>query len=113
MVMAAEKFLAANLDGRYQADGTPEVTARLKEITVDPKSVVVTKLADASKVSAPKPAMDLKAGIYQYDAKLAMGPQQMAMKISTAIQEENGVWVVTDTMNTPGGGGTDIATIEK
>ena len=39
MFMAAEKFLATHLDGRYQEGGTPEVEARLKEITVDPKTV--------------------------------------------------------------------------
>ena len=49
LYMAAEKFLAEQLDGRYQAGGRPEVVARLKEITVDPKTVVVSKLADASR----------------------------------------------------------------
>ncbi len=43
MIMAAEKFLAERLGGRYQEGGTPEVTARLKEITVDPKTVTVSK----------------------------------------------------------------------
>src|SRR5207237_7893484 len=32
MYMAAEKFLAKHLDGRYQQGGTPEVTKRLAEI---------------------------------------------------------------------------------
>jgi dipeptidyl aminopeptidase/acylaminoacyl peptidase len=41
MIMASEKFLAGRLGGRYQEGGTPEVTARLKEITVDPKTVVL------------------------------------------------------------------------
>lgn len=43
MIMAAEKFLAERLGGRYQEGGTPEVTVRLKEITVDPKTVTVSK----------------------------------------------------------------------
>lgn len=43
LFMESEKFLAEHLGGRYQEGGTPEVTARLKEITVDPKSVVVEK----------------------------------------------------------------------
>ncbi len=42
LFMESEKFLSQHLGGRYQEGGTPEVTARLKEITVDPKSVVVT-----------------------------------------------------------------------
>jgi dipeptidyl aminopeptidase/acylaminoacyl peptidase len=43
LFMESEKFLAEHLGGRYQEGGTPEVTTRLKEITVDPKSVVVEK----------------------------------------------------------------------
>jgi dipeptidyl aminopeptidase/acylaminoacyl peptidase/tetratricopeptide (TPR) repeat protein len=38
-VMATERFFAKYLGGRYQEGGTPEVTARLKEITVDPTTV--------------------------------------------------------------------------
>jgi dipeptidyl aminopeptidase/acylaminoacyl peptidase len=113
MFMAAEKFLAANLDGRYQADGTPEVTARLKEITVDPKTVKVTKLADAAKVSSPKPAVDLTAGTYRYDGKLVVGPKEMALKVSTVIKEENGFWIATETMDTAAVAVTDTTTIEK
>jgi dienelactone hydrolase len=48
MIMAAEKFLANHLGGRYQESGTPEVTKRLGEITVDPKTVVITKPVDMS-----------------------------------------------------------------
>ena len=60
-LMAAERFLAQYLDGRYQEGGTPEVAARLKEITVDTKTVILAKKVDASAVGAPKPAMDLQA----------------------------------------------------
>lgn len=45
MFMAAEKFLAKYLDGRYQEGATPEVTARLAEIMVDPKTVKLSKKA--------------------------------------------------------------------
>jgi dipeptidyl aminopeptidase/acylaminoacyl peptidase len=41
LYMESEKFLANHLGGRFQEGGTPEVTTRLREITVDPKSVVV------------------------------------------------------------------------
>ncbi len=53
-VMATERFFAKYLGGRYQEGGTPEVTARLKEITVDPKTVVLAKKVDASSVGVPK-----------------------------------------------------------
>ncbi len=42
MVATAEKFLAKHLGGRYQETMTDAVSARLKEITVDPKTVVIT-----------------------------------------------------------------------
>lgn len=47
--MATEKFFAKYLGGRYQDGGTPEVVARLKEVTVDPKTVVLAKEADKAK----------------------------------------------------------------
>lgn len=39
MYAAIEKFLAKHLGGRFQESMTPEVAARLREITVDPASV--------------------------------------------------------------------------
>lgn len=45
---ATEKFLAKYLGGRYQESATPEVAARLAEITVDPKTVVLAQKADAA-----------------------------------------------------------------
>ena len=42
-LMAAENFLAKYLGGRHQEGGTPAVVARLKEVTVDPKTVVLPK----------------------------------------------------------------------
>ncbi len=54
MVMFAvgEKFLAKHLGGRYQESMTPEVSARLKQITIDPKTVVMVKKADMSAAPA-------------------------------------------------------------
>ncbi len=48
MFAAGEKFLAQYLGGRFQESMTPEVTKRLVEITVDPKTVVMVKSADMS-----------------------------------------------------------------
>jgi dipeptidyl aminopeptidase/acylaminoacyl peptidase len=54
LFMESEKFLAQHLGGRYQEGGTPEVTARLKEIAVDPKSVVLAKKSNSSSAGAPQ-----------------------------------------------------------
>jgi len=48
MIADSEKFLAKYLGGRYQESMTSEVAKRLKEITVDPKDVVVKKPVDMS-----------------------------------------------------------------
>jgi hypothetical protein len=39
LLALTEKFLANYLGGRYQEPFTPEVSKRLQEITVDPKTV--------------------------------------------------------------------------
>jgi dipeptidyl aminopeptidase/acylaminoacyl peptidase len=113
MFMAAEKFLAKYLDGRYQEGGTEEVTKRLAELMVDPKTVTLTKKVDSAAVGLPKPATALKPGVYTYRAKIAMGGQEMELKLTTTIKEENGAWTATDVMDTPMGPATDTVTLEK
>lgn len=49
MLAAAEKFLAKHLGGRYQESMTPAVATRLKEITVDVKSVALADPQSAEK----------------------------------------------------------------
>ena len=60
LFMESEKFLAQHLGGRYQEGGTPEAVTRLKEIAVDPKTVVLAKTMQAGAVGVPKTAADLR-----------------------------------------------------
>ncbi|MGD0891004.1 MAG: alpha/beta fold hydrolase [Terracidiphilus sp.] len=113
LFMASEKFLAEHLGGRFQDGGSAESVARLKEISVDPKTVVLAKIVDASAVGLPKPAVDLQAGTYKYDVKLALGGQTMNLKVSTVIADGGSSWTATDTMETPQGNAVDVATIQK
>jgi dipeptidyl aminopeptidase/acylaminoacyl peptidase len=113
MFMAAEKFLAKYLDGRYQEGGTPEVVKRLAEITVDPQTVTAPKKVDASAAAVPKPAMDLKPSVSKYQVKIAMAGQNMNMTLTSTIKEENGAWLASDAMETPMGVVNDSGTIEK
>ncbi len=113
MFMAVEKFLAAHLGGRYQEGGSPKVVERLDEITVDPKTVVLSKTVDPSTVGVPQVAADLKPGTYRYDARLSMGEQQMALKLSTTIADADGVWTVVENLDTPMGEMLDTTTLEK
>jgi acetyl esterase/lipase len=112
-VMATEKFFAKYLGGRAQEGGTPEVVARLKEVTVDPKTVVLAKKVDAGSVTAPKTATDLQPGAYKYKAMIEIGGQQIPLSISTTIAEGSGAWTATDVMNTPNGDVTTTSTLEK
>ena len=112
-VMATEKFFAQYLGGRYQEGGTPEVVARLKEITVDPKTVVLAKKVEAGSVGVPKLATDLQPGTYKYQARIEMGAQKISLTISTTIAEDGGTWSATDVMETPNGTVTETSTLEK
>jgi len=80
---------------------------------VDPKTVVLTKKTDAASVTAPKPAVDLKPGTSKYQAKIALGSQQMEMSLATTIKDENGAWTAISTQDSPAGKATYTSTLEK
>ena len=113
LFMESERFLAQHLGGRYQDGGTTEEVARLKEITVDPKTVVLAKKIDPGTVGAPKPAIDLQLGTYHYQVKIEAGGQQMNLKASTSIQDGGNSWTAIDQMETPQGAAIDTTTLEK
>jgi dipeptidyl aminopeptidase/acylaminoacyl peptidase len=113
MFATTEKFLAKYLGGRYQESMTPEITQRLKEISVDVKTVTLPKKTEPVAASAPKPTMDLKAGNSNYSASLAIGGQTIPLTMKSETKEENGAWVVTETVVTPQGEITDTSNIEK
>jgi dipeptidyl aminopeptidase/acylaminoacyl peptidase len=112
-VMATEIFFARYLGGRAQPDGTPEVMARLKEVTVDPKTVVLAKKVDPSSVSVPKVARDLEAGTYKYQAMVEAGGQKVSLHVSTTIAADGDAWTATDVIEAPNGTATEISTLEK
>jgi dipeptidyl aminopeptidase/acylaminoacyl peptidase len=112
MIASAEKFLAKFLGGRYQEDAKPEVVARLKEITVDVKTVTLPKKVEMT-AEIPKPARELQAGTSNYKANVALGTQSIPLTVKTEIKEENGAWVVNSTAVTPQGDIVDVSTIEK
>jgi dipeptidyl aminopeptidase/acylaminoacyl peptidase len=112
MFASAEKFLAKFLGGRYQETMTPEVAQRLKEITVDVKTVTMPKIMSSTS-EVPKPAVDLRPGTYNYKASIALGGQTIPLTMKSEIKEENGAWTVTDTAVTPQGEVSDVSTIEK
>jgi dienelactone hydrolase len=113
MFAAAEKFLAKHLGGRYQEGATPEVAERLKEITIDIKTVEVKRKTDATTVGVPKPAVDLTPGTTNYQAKLDMQGQSIPLSITDTIKEEGGAWAITETAKTPQGDIVDTTYLDK
>jgi hypothetical protein len=112
MFAASEKFLAKYLGGRYQETMTPEVGTRLKEITVDPKTVTMPKKVETTS-ALPKPAVDLQPGTSNYKASIAVNGQTIPLTIKKEIKDENGAWSVNETAQTPQGEIADTSTIEK
>jgi len=111
--MAAEKFLATYLGGRYQEGGTPETVARLAEINVDPKTVVLAKKVDVASVGAPKPTIDLQPATYKFKQTVDLSGQQMNLTLTTTIESGADGWTVTNLADTPRGQASDVSTLEK
>lgn len=112
MIATAERFMAKFLGGRYQQDTKPEVAARLKEITVDVKTVTLPKKVEAT-ATAPKPTSDLQAGTNNYKAIVELGGQTIPLTLKSEIKDAGENWVVTETTDTPQGQIVDIVTIQK
>jgi dipeptidyl aminopeptidase/acylaminoacyl peptidase len=112
MISEAEKFFAKYLGGRYQESATPEVAQRLKEITLDVKTVTLPTKVEAA-AGAPKPAGDLSPAVHNYKASIALGAQSIPLAVKTEIKEDGGSWLVTETADTPQGQIVDVSTVEK
>jgi dipeptidyl aminopeptidase/acylaminoacyl peptidase len=112
-IAAAERFLAKHLGGRFQEGATPEVAARLKEITVDVKTVEMPRRIEAS-AGPPRPAVDLRPGAATYKGSIAAGGQNIPLSVTSEVKEQGGAWVVTETASLgPMGSMTDSSTLEK
>src|SRR5581483_472784 len=113
MYAAAEKFLAKHLGGRFEESGSAEVLSRLREITVDPKTVTVAKTVSVSSAGTPKPATGLTGGTYKYAVKLETGGRSINLSQATAIKEQGDSWEIVDSMLTPMGEATDLVLLQK
>ena len=109
---SAEKFLAKHLGGRYQESLSPEITSRMAVLTVDPKTVQLSRKIEVA-ASSPKPAVDLTAGTSTYKARLEAGGQTMPMDVTHTVVSGNGVWVVTETATMAMGTMSEESTIDK
>ena len=112
MYAAAEKFLAKHLGGRCQEEMTAETGARLKEITVDPKTVVV-KAPVAANSELPKVVAPLTPGTSKWTAKIKAGDRLIDATVTVEIKDSSEGWVVDHVMSTPAGDAVDIQTLDK
>ena len=108
----AEKFLAKHLGGRYQESMTPAITERMAVLTVDPKTVKLSRKVEVP-TTAPKPSAELTPGTATYKARLEAGGQTIPMDLTRTVKDLNGAWVVTETSVLPMGTIQDEATIDK
>jgi dipeptidyl aminopeptidase/acylaminoacyl peptidase len=110
----AEVFLGKILNTRYQEEMKPEQLAKLQEITVDPRSLSLTKKIEiAALKEMPKPTSDLTAGTYNYDIVLEFNGQKIPMTMLRTVKEENGNWIVKDAVKSPMGDQSDEAVYTK
>jgi hypothetical protein len=87
--------------------------ARLREITVDPKTVVLSKAVDAAAVGVPKVVASFSPGRASYQGKIEAGGQTIPMSITQTIEEKGGAWVVTGSAKMPMGDAVDVTTLDK
>jgi dipeptidyl aminopeptidase/acylaminoacyl peptidase len=110
---ASEAFLAKHIGGRFQEGMTPEVAARLKQITVDPKTVVLSKPVDAAAVGVPKVAFPFPAGTVSYEGRIEAGGQTIPMTITQSVEEVGATFVVSGSATLPMGEAVDTTTLDK
>ncbi len=113
MVASMERFMAKYLDARFQESMPADVSDRVKEITVDPKTVVLAAAVDPSKVGLPVPDRSLAPGMTNFKATLSMGGQTLNINSSSEVKDQPPSWSIVETMNTPMGAITDTVVMDK
>jgi dipeptidyl aminopeptidase/acylaminoacyl peptidase len=97
MFAEVERFLAPILGGRFQKEMPDDVAKRLKEITVDIKTVVYDPngVKNADKLPEISPNA-LKAGVHVYDMNIAIQDQNIKMTLTRTIAKDGNNWKITD-----------------
>jgi hypothetical protein len=76
-------------------------------------SPVLAAHANSEPQIAPSPIRDLSPGISRYKASIAAQGQNMTLDITTEIKEQSGVWLATESTQTPVGQAEDAVLMEK
>ena len=99
MFAVAEKFLAKHLGGRFQADMSPAVAARVAELSVDVKTVTVPAKIDPPADRPPALVATLRAGSSSYRARIEAGGQTLDMTVRREIADRGDSWEISETVN--------------
>ncbi|MGB3226455.1 MAG: prolyl oligopeptidase family serine peptidase [Saprospiraceae bacterium] len=114
---AAEKFFADHLGGRYQESMSPEISKRLKEITVNPASVTLPKKIEIKEAEVKQDSgmatITLKPGKYIYNVSLDMMGEAMEFEQITTIEDSGSIWKISDEMKMPMGEIVDKLSLNK
>ncbi|OYT71853.1 MAG: S9 family peptidase [Chloracidobacterium sp. CP2_5A] len=110
---ATERFLAAHLRGRFQPDMPEDVAARLKEITVDVKTVAPPERPRPAAVGPIKPESDLPAVWLKYRGVIDVPGQNIPATVETTVTEANGMWEAREETILPMGKAVETAKLEK
>jgi dipeptidyl aminopeptidase/acylaminoacyl peptidase len=97
MFAEVERFLAPILGGRFQKEMPDDVAKRLKEITVDIKTVVYDPNGVKNADKLPEiSANALKPGVHIYDMNIAIQDQNIKMTLTRTIAKDGNNWKITD-----------------
>lgn len=97
MFAEVERFLAPILGGRFQKEMPDDVAKRLKEITVDIKTVVYDPNGVKNADELPEiSANALKPGVHIYDMNIAIQDQNIKMTLTRTIAKDGNNWKITD-----------------
>ena len=113
MFAAIERFLARHLDGRYQREMAPEISAKLRELRVDLDDVEMPSADDGDFVEVALDGSTLEPATLTYRITMEMAGQSMAMDTSVerskTTHNDEEVWRVATTVETPMGPVSDVA----
>jgi dipeptidyl aminopeptidase/acylaminoacyl peptidase len=108
MFAEVERFLAPILGGRFQKEMPDDVAKRLKEITVDIKTVVYDPNGVKNADVLPQiNANTLKAGVYKYDVNIAIQDQNIKISMTRTIAKDGETWKITDAQESQMGDAED------
>ncbi|MCY3838985.1 MAG: S9 family peptidase, partial [Gammaproteobacteria bacterium] len=113
MFAAIERFLARHLDGRYQRQAAPEVSAKLRALRVDLDDVEMPSTDDSEFVEVALDGSALAPVTVTYRITMEMAGQSMSMDTvverSMTTHNDEEVWRVATTVEFPVGKASDIA----